>query len=75
MGRTPERHCNIDIFLILIPILNFFSRQISEMLQSKTTGDVVEALRFFTRAINFKIAGALNLFKRCVMSVSLLFLT
>ena len=34
------------------------------MLQSKTTGDVVEALRFFTRAINFKIAGALGLFKR-----------
>jgi len=33
------------------------------MLQSKTTGDVVEALRFFTRAINFKIAGALSLFK------------
>ena len=38
--------------------------KISTMLQSKTTGDVVEALRFFTRAINFKIAGALHLFKR-----------
>lgn len=38
--------------------------QIAGMLQSKTTGDVVEALRFFTRAINFKVAGALTLFKR-----------
>jgi hypothetical protein len=42
------------------------------MLQSKTTGDVVEALRFFTRAINFKVAGALTLFKRCVFGIKYL---
>jgi hypothetical protein len=44
--------------------------QIAGMLQSKTTGDVVEALRFFTRAINFKVAGALSLFKRCVCALT-----
>lgn len=35
----------------------------SSMLQSKTNGDVIEALRFFTRAISFQISGALNHFK------------
>ena len=38
--------------------------KIGSMLQSKTNGDVVEALRFFTRAISFQISGALNHFKQ-----------
>jgi len=38
--------------------------KIGTMLQSKTNGDVIEALRFFTRAVNFKISGALNHFKQ-----------
>jgi len=37
--------------------------RIAQLLQSRTAGDVVEALRFFTRAINFKIHGALLLFQ------------
>lgn len=38
--------------------------KIGSMLQSKTTGDVIEALRFFTRAINFKVNGSLDYFKK-----------
>ncbi|KAJ1430669.1 non-SMC mitotic condensation complex subunit 1-domain-containing protein, partial [Ochromonadaceae sp. CCMP2298] len=37
--------------------------RICALLQSRTAGDVVEALRFFTRAVNFKVATALILFK------------
>ncbi len=32
--------------------------KVEQMVRSKTTGDVVEALRFFTRAVNFSIQGS-----------------
>ena len=58
--------------MLTLPSPLFHFLQIATMLQSKTTGDVVEALRFFTRAINFKIAGALGLFKRYNLCVFIL---
>eukprot|EP01034_Spumella_vulgaris_P026504 gene26504-33092_t len=36
---------------------------VTELLHSKTSGDVTESLRFFTRAVNFNVKGALSNFK------------
>lgn len=36
----------------------------TELLRSKTTSDVIEALRFFTRAVSFNVNGALQNFNK-----------
>ena len=43
------------------PVKNLLIRL---MLKSKTIGDIVEALRFFLRAVNFQIHGAITAFQR-----------
>ena len=42
---------------LISSIMNAFSK-IEEMLKSKTTGDVVEALRFFMKAAKFNVKGS-----------------
>ncbi len=49
--------------LDFIKAIEFAVAKISTMLESKNASDVVESLRFFNRAVNFKIAGALGMFK------------
>lgn len=54
--RAHLEHCEGG--LELIAAITAAVPKIEEMLRSKTAGDVVEALRFFTRAVNFSVKGS-----------------
>ena len=50
--------------LAMVRVVESALPNVAEMLQSKSSTDVVEALRFFTVAIKFKVNGAASYFKR-----------
>jgi hypothetical protein len=54
----------VDSVLALIHVIDASLNKATEMLKSKYASDVVEALRFLAKAVNFNIQGSLKLFAR-----------
>lgn len=54
--KASMEHCEGG--LNLIKAISAAQKKVEEMLKSKTSSDVIEAIRFFTRAVNFSIKGS-----------------